>query len=114
MTTKKEIIKRALIRVGRVPFDQVPTSDQESLADFALKSLHEHWVDKGSARWELDDIPDQITNALVSVLAFALVDDFGVSGERYQRLAVADREAKVVLSAYNEIPYSGQTIMQEY
>lgn len=114
MTTKAQIIKRALVRAGVVAVDQTPTAEQNAQAAAVLDSLHEKWIDDGVARWELAGIPQALDNAIVARLAFALADDFAVPSDRYQRLAIGDQQGAREIAAYNEVPGSGVYPIQEF
>ena len=114
MTTTTQIVKRALIRLGKLGPEQTPTGfDNQQLTE-TLASLHESWVREGKVRWELTDIPFEMEDPLVSRLAFAVVDDYGVSNDRYQRLKLANQRAIRDMQTYNEIPYSGRSEIEAY
>ena len=114
MATQQQIINRALIRVGAVDPLQTPTAKDSQMAEEVLISIHESWVNNEEVRWELDDIPQEIENSLVSRLAFAIADDFSIDDARYQRLALADQRGLREIQKYNEIGYSGHTEIEPY
>ena len=114
MATKKQIIERALIRVGALDSLQTMTAQQESDADTTLQSIHEQMVNDELVRWELDAVPQAVEEPLVSVLALALANDYGVSDTRYTRLVAANLQGIRRLAAYNELPYSGTAEIAAY
>lgn len=114
MATQAEVIDRALVRVGVLPYDQSSTSEQTGQVTPVLTAFHAEGVDLGFIRWELSDIPDEVSDALVSVTAFLIADTFGASTERYARLEKAyDRDLRKI-HAYGALEYSGTTEVEEY
>lgn len=107
MAAESQIVKYALVRAGVVAYDQVPEAEQEAQALAALRSLYQYWFDQGMALWTLTDIPATLDSALADVLAFEIANTFGVSSERYQRLALGRLSGLRQIAAHNEIRYDG-------
>lgn len=108
MANKKQIFKRALVRLGEIAIDEIATATLEFQASNTLESLHANWVARGYIRWELDDIPLELEDSVTSVLAFSMADDFSVPSERYQRLAAASARGSRNIIIYNEPNYVSQ------
>lgn len=108
MATQKQIVKRALVRLGEIAVDDIPTAEQETQCDAVLESIHADWVNRGFIRWDLDEVPIELENALVSVLAYSMADDFGVPAERYSRLQVAASLGSKSILIYGENEYVPQ------
>ena len=114
MATKQQIINRALIRVGALDPMQTPTSTQSDQVDTVLVSLHKWLVDEEDVTWQLSLIPESMEEPLVSRLAFAITNDFGVSDSRYQRLSVANNKSIKEMQKYNAVPYSVSSEIESY
>ena len=73
--------------------------------DVILESIHADWTGKGRITWLLSDIPQDIEESLVTLLAIASADDFAVSSERMQRLLLKKEESEQKLFSYDELPH---------
>ena len=107
MATKTEVMDRALVKAGVLPYDQTATAEQTTIVEAVFDSLHAYGVDQGFIRWELTDIPAELDNAITVILAANIAEDFGIPTERYNRLKLAEQAAMNKIYAYNELPYSG-------
>lgn len=114
MSTKTELIKRVLVRLGEVPVDQTATDAQKSQVEFVFDSELSRLADIGNINFISSNIPDEIDDAIVSIISYRCADDFGASSERYQRLAAGYTEAMRKLESFTAIPYSGQTEIRDY
>jgi len=114
MATKAQIVKRALIRAGVIPYDREPTAEESQQVTATLESIHAKWVDEDRVRWELTDIPQEIEDPLVSILAYSIADDFGVPDSRYSRLAATIQSAMQKIYAYDAEEYTGKSSARYY
>lgn len=69
---------------------QTPDANAASSASTAYDELHAELTEIGLAIWPLaSDCPDKLSEHVVNLVAYRLVNDFSVSNDRYQRI-VAD------------------------
>jgi len=114
MVNKDKIIARALVRMGINAPEDLPTAAQRSQVDNVLTSIHEDWVDQNVVRWELDSIPASLANAVVTCAAYKCANDFALSDQRYNRLAIDYELSMESITAYNQRFYSGTAPIQEF
>lgn len=88
MATLSEIRQRAAKRLGILPTGQTLSAAINADLTSAYSGLHAEWTELGIAVWTASaDVPERFAEAVVRELAYRRKDDYGLSAERYQRIA---------------------------
>ncbi|MGD9664221.1 MAG: packaged DNA stabilization gp4 family protein [Novosphingobium sp.] len=105
MTTARDIIERAMRRIGVVAMDEAMTADQAASAVNALNDMMHGWSAHGIAYTHADiglndafPIDDKWRNATVMLLAERLAPDYGIS------MASADDSLRALQAGFMVIP----------
>ena len=93
--TKAQIGIQALEELGVLPLGQTPTADQSDKIKTAYDQVWEALDRRNIAVWgKTEDIPDAYVNPVVALVAAQRLNVFGVSNDRYARVAGAARGAE--------------------
>ena len=96
MATAAEIRNKASFKLGIGARGQTLENSVSSDLDDAYKEVYGRLITEDLVSWAFTaDIPDEAVSPVVDLVAFARVDEYGVSGERFQRLALAVSTAEV-------------------
>lgn len=94
MATQAEVRKRALIKLGIGNRHQSPVASLDSDMSNAYNEVYLQLQEIDIAYWgQTSDVPDEVANEVASLMAWRRVDDYGVSNDRYQRLAAGFQNA---------------------
>ena len=103
MATAEQIRNRAAVMLG------ILAEEGETLPSYRAADLDKSYTEvyasldtKGIAVWDSDeDVPDEYTPHVVTLVARGRVDDYSVSNDRYSRIVAAAREAKLEIRELN-------------
>ena len=114
MSEPNEIYKRTLIRCNRVGLGQTPTADQIAVMEGNLNSLYAYLLENCYVDYDIDDIPTQDDDPLITILAYRSRLDLSLSAERTADLRNEQNRAWQTLFANNQVKYNGQHIEADY
>ena len=87
MPTKAQIRNKALKRVRALEPGDTPSSDDITDVEEAYDELYKFLVSKKAVTWDSDeDIPEEATYHVVTMLAANIADEYAVPENTYQRL----------------------------
>lgn len=97
MATKAEIKKRALQMLGVTRIGQAAQSQDDTRIDTAYTEVYNELKQDGRATWAIaGPVPSEVTQHVAALMAFNASLEYGISRERYARLAalreLANRE----------------------
>lgn len=96
MATAAEIRDKAGFKLGIKAFGQALENAASSDLDAAYTEVYARLRDEDLVSWHSTaSVPDELVSPVVDLVAFARVDEYGVSGERYQRIAIAASQAEI-------------------
>ena len=96
MATAAEIRNKAGSKLGIKAFGQALENAVSSDLDAAYDEVYARLRDEDLVSWHSTaEVPAELVSPVVDLVAFARVDDYGVSGEKYQRIAVAATQAEI-------------------
>ncbi len=88
MATLAHVKKQALIKLGVATPHQAPKSYQDDEMQIAYNEVYTKLENKTLAFWaKTGPVPDEVVNDVASMMAWTRANDYGISSERYQRLA---------------------------
>lgn len=94
MATLARVRERAAKRLGLLATGQTLGASITADLVSAYSGLHAEWTELGIAVWSSTaDVPEKLAEAVVRELAYRLKDDYGISMERYQRIAAEGGQA---------------------
>lgn len=115
MATQTELRHRALIKLGVASRHMAPSDPQDKDMQAAYLEVYLKLQDMNIAFWgETDDVPDEVANEVASLMAWSRNIDYGVSGDRFQRLAAEAPAAfrRIRLIAVN--PYDSINEVEDF
>lgn len=87
METLLSVKQKAFRRIGVLGAGQTMSGDQDVQATTAYNSIYDRLLSQELVGWaKASDIPDEFVESVVSLLAFELADEYGISDSRWQRL----------------------------
>jgi len=93
--TKQEIRERVGYRLALTPVGQALQDQAKVRIDQAYIEVHADLTNDALATWGIDDeVPDELVRHVVALAAWTCTDTYGISGERYARLAADTANAK--------------------
>jgi len=96
MATAAEIRDKAGLKLGVKAIGQTLENSVSSDLDAAYTEVYARLRDEDLVTWaETAEVPNEIISPVVDLVAFARADEYSVSGERYQRLAIAASQAEI-------------------
>ena len=100
--TRSQMAVRILRRAGILGVGDTPTSAQESEALQLYDEFYETLEDYDLADWSANgDIPNKYVDDIINLCVFRGAEDFGISGERFQRIAVKASQSERSIRAIN-------------
>lgn len=101
MATKTDIRNKALKRLGVIGATQSATAEQAADLEAAYDEVYAELEAQDLAVWDDATIPDEFVAPVVALVALARADEYGISNERYQRIAADAATAhKRIIAAY--------------
>ena len=94
MATAAEIRDKAGFMLGVKTLGQALENSVSSDLDDAYTEVYERLRAEDLVNWT-DDIPNDVVSPVVDLVAFARATQYGVSGERYQRIILAANQAEI-------------------
>ena len=95
MATLLSVKQKALRRLGVLGAGQTMSGDQDTQVTTAYNSIYDRLLAKDLVAWAKNsDVPDSFVESFVSILAFELANEYGVSDSRWQRLQLAAMKAE--------------------
>lgn len=95
MATAAEIRDKAAYKLGVKAFGQTLENDVATSLDNAYTEVYARLRDEDLVSWHVTaEVPDEVVSPVVDLVAFSRVDEFGVSGERFQRITLAASQAE--------------------
>jgi hypothetical protein len=96
MATAAQIRDKAARKLGVKALGQALENSVSSDIDAAYDEVYARLRDEGLVSWHSTAaVPDEIVSPVVDLVAFARADEYGVGGERYQRLLFAASQAEI-------------------
>lgn len=115
MAAQSEVRKRALLKLGVGARAQNPTSDQTDDMTNAYNEIYERLSEKKLAFWaQTGTIPDKVANQVAALMAFERVNDYGISNERYQRVAVEASRAEPMIRMHAVPTYESSEYPEDF
>ena len=114
MTTANELYNYALTRLNVLGDGQTATAGQTAKMERILNSFHAYLVRKGHVNYDLEDIPDEDVDPMVTLLAWRARFDFSASAERILALREEVGRASQILLANNQVEYDGEPVEALY
>lgn len=115
MAALLSVKQKALRRLGVLASGQTMTGDQDLQASTAYDSIYERLLAKDLAVWaKAGDVPDACVEPVVSLLAFELANEYGVSDSRWQRLQFSANKAEAELRIIVFPSYVSTTEVTDY
>lgn len=94
MATVAQIVDKALDRLGVLGTGQTSQSEDVERLTAAYNEVYAALSAKNLTTWDIDEqVPDEYVNPVVSMVAFARVDDYSVPDAKYQRITIANSAA---------------------
>ena len=88
MATLAEIRKQALVKLGVATPHQTPKAYLDDAMKAAYDEAYTKLRDKDLVFWsQTASVPDNVSNEIAAMMAWSRVNDFGVSSDRYTRIA---------------------------
>ena len=94
MATAAEIRDKAGFMLGVKTLGQALENSVSSDLDDAYTEVYERLRAEDLVNWTTD-IPNDVVSPVVDLVAFARATQYGVSGERYQRIILAAQQAEI-------------------
>ena len=96
MATAATIRNKASFKLGIGARGQTLEGSVSKDLDEAYDEVYARLRDEDLVNWHsTSEVPDEIVSPVVDLVAFSRVDEYGVSGERYQRIAIAANQAEI-------------------
>ena len=96
MATAAEVRNKASFKLGIGARGQTLENSVSSDLDQAYVEVYAALRDEDLVSWAFSaEVPDEIVSPVVDLVAFSRVDEYGVNGERYQRLIAAASQAEI-------------------
>lgn len=106
MATIEEVRHKAGRLLGVTRFGQALRAEDDQLLAEAYTQVYDELKDEGLDIWAPSGVvPDKIAPHLAALMAFNVVDDKGVSAERYSRILNQRNIAKPEIRKYATPPY---------
>jgi hypothetical protein len=96
MATAAQIRDKAGFKLGVKALGQALENSVSSDLDDAYTEVYNRLRDEDLVSWDISaEVPDEVVSPVVDLVAIARVDEYGVSGERYQRISIAASQAEI-------------------
>ncbi len=96
MATAAQIRDKAGFKLGVKDLGQALENSVSSDLEDAYQEVYSRLRDEDLVSWSLiSEVPNELVSPVVDLVAFARADEYGVSGERYQRIAIAASQAEI-------------------
>jgi hypothetical protein len=96
MATAADIRNKAGALLGVKALGQTLQNSVSSDLDAAYDEVYARLRDEDLVSWHSTAaVPDEVVSPVVDLVAFARVNEYGVSSERYQRIAIAASQAEI-------------------
>lgn len=94
MATTAQVIEMTATRLGILGYGETLPSRINTDLNQAYTEVHAQLDIKSMATWDIDeDIPEEYVTHVVTLMAAARADDYGIPNDRYQRLMMAESKA---------------------
>lgn len=107
MSELSEIYESALVRCNRVALGQTPTAEQIKVMTRNLNSLYAYLLKNDYVDYDVDDIPEEDDDSIITILAYRSRLDLSLSAERAADLRNEQPRAWQVLFANNQVKDNG-------
>ena len=115
MATAAEIRDKAGLKLGVRALGQTLDNAVSSDLDAAYDEVYAKLRDEDLVSWHSTaEVPDELVSPVVDLVSFARVDEYGVSGERFQRIALAASSAEIRIRRSLEDDYFKDTNEAQY
>jgi len=95
MATAAEIRDKAGFKLGVKTLGQALENSVSSDLDEAYNEVYDRLRAEDLVNWDISaDIPTDVVDPVVYLVAFSRAVEYGVSGERYQRIAIAASQSE--------------------
>lgn len=96
MATAAEIRNKAALKLGVKGVGQTLENSVSSDLDDAYAEVYARLRDDDLVSWAFTaEVPDELISPVVDLIAISRVDEYGISGERFQRIAIAASQAAI-------------------
>ncbi len=96
MATKAEIRDKAGAKLGKKKLGQALQSAVSDDLDDAYDEVYARLRDEDLVSWHSTaEVPDELVSPVVDLVSFARIDEYGVKGERAQRIMIAASQAEI-------------------
>lgn len=91
MATVDQIKTRAAQKIGILPAGDVLSDEDSTLLGGVYETLHALLLDQGLVTWSdpTGEVPDEVSEAMASMLASETCEDYGCDAAKVQRLQTA-------------------------
>ena len=115
MATKAEVRLRALRELGIVQVNQAAPPHHDSEMKDSYDEVYAAIKEQGLATWtSTAAIPDEVTPHVVALVAINRADTYGISNERFQRLAGKAAGAMVGIRSLVNPPFESLDSPKDY
>ena len=115
MATKSQVRNKALKKIRVLEEGETPTNEVIADVESTYDDLHAYLGTENATTWDIDEeIPDEATRYVVTMLAFDIADDFGVDEIRYGRLKAERDLALAQLIELASSNYVSRTVAADY
>lgn len=110
MTTESQLRIKALRLLGVLGVGRTPTSAQDNDMKEAYTEVYAELDKLNLVEWaEGSDIPAEFVDTVANLIASKRIDEYGVAGERYQRIMGKALQAEITLSRLIASDYVSDT-----
>lgn len=96
MATAAQIRNKAGFLLGVKALGQTLTNSVSSDLDDAYTEVYARLRDEDLVSWHItQEVPDELVDPVVSLVAFARIDEYSVSDSRYQRITIKSSQAEI-------------------
>lgn len=107
--TKTQIVERAAYELGILRLNQSLQSQDQTRLEQAYDEVYADLKEDGVATWaSTASVPTDVVPHIVAMVAFNAVDTYGVSNDRYQRIAGKASVAKKKIDSLQVPAYVSQ------
>lgn len=113
--TAAEIRNKALRRLGILGLGQTASSELSNDVDAAYNEVYARLSEVGLVGWALaSSVPNEYVAPMVALVAGERVDEYGVAGERYQRIKADAAKAEMDIRRLINGQYVSRSVEATY